>query len=824
MSSERMPRKALAAAGLAISLLLVELLADGTTIGSASLTDFIGTWSYHLLMGAAVVIVVARVVLIRDHRVAWSLIALGLVAWNAGDIFYYAVLAGDPSPPFPSPGDGLYLFLYVGFLGGLRTMGGGVRSAGPVSLALVVCVLGMASIWSWLVFGGVLETAVGGTAAVATTAAYPLLDLFLLASALIAVAARGWRLDRSFALLILGFGLMALADLIYAEQVAAGTYVDGAILDGLWPAGALAIAFAGWVPAGEPRTGISGDVLVPVLTTSAAGIATTLLIWDHFDRMATVTAVLASVTLVAALVQLTLLFRDRNRAHAEALEVESIRSASLEAALDCVVTIDSRGIVSEWNHAARRTFGFRKEEAIGHHMADLIIPPEDRDGFRHGMARMRSTGEAPILDKRIEVTASHARGGTFPIEMAVTRVRDDPPVFTAFIRDISDRRRREEENERLAAIVRSSEDAIVSKNLSGVVTAWNAGAEALYGYTADEAIGKPLEDLIVPPDRAGEAQAVSDSVASGGSSAIVSQRLTKNGDRREVSIRAFPIRNLAGVIIGVSVSAHDITDRHRREAKEHEDTDRRLWRRRIEEALAHDHLVFWGQPVIDVASGDLHHRELLIRMEFEGRIITPNEFLPHAESSELITEIDHWAVARGVELGFQSPVAINLSARSLSNPRLIDLIRRNLDSAGTPPVNVLFEITETAVAENLEAARVLVEQLRSLGCGVALDDFGTGYGSFTYLKHLPVTELKIDMSFIRGLTENDLDQRVVQSILMVANTFEMETVAEGVEDAKTLELLRSMGVDLVQGYYLGRPAPMEREKVAPAMTGRVVTS
>ena len=79
---------------------------------------------------------------------------------------------------------------------------------------------------------------------------------------------------------------------------------------------------------------------------------------------------------------------------------------------------------------------------------------------------------------------------------------------------------------------------------------------------------------------------------------------------------------------------------------------------------------------------------------------------------------------------------------------------------------------------------------RSLGCGVALDDFGTGYGSFTYLKHLPVTELKIDMSFIRGLVGNDLDQRVVQSIVMVAKTFEMETVAEGVEDEETLSLLQ----------------------------------
>ena len=375
------------------------------------------------------------------------------------------------------------------------------------------------------------------------------------------------------------------------------------------------------------------------------------------------------------------------------------------------MTINDRGIVSEWNDAARRTFGYRADAAIGRPISELIMSPGDRDTHLKGMETMRATGVAPIVGRRVEVTATHARGGTFPIEMAITRVQD-PPLFTAFMRDISDRRRREEENERLAAIVRSSEDAIISKDLHGVVTAWNGGAEALYGYTPGEALGRSLESLIVPPDRVGEAAEITEGAMHGDPAALLTQRLTKNGELREVSIRSFPIRNLEGEIIGVSASAHDITERRLREATERVDTDRRLWRRRIKEALAHDDLVFWAQPVFDLA-GALHHRELLIRMELDGRTVPPGEFLPHAETSELISEINRWAVVHGIGLARQSPVAINLSARSLSAPRLIDLISRTLEEVGVPAARILFEITETAAAENIDAARALVEQLRA---------------------------------------------------------------------------------------------------------------
>lgn len=813
--SLRWPLLAAAAPAAVFGVLLLSLT---TELWSGLVSRVIADAAYYALMIGAVGLVLARVLLRRDLRVAWGLIGFGLLAWTAGDAYY--AIASPTS--YPSIGDGLYVVLYIALLGGLRALGGRVQVSGFVSVALLAPVLGMSAIWSWLVFDGVLSTSEGSTAAVATAASFPMLDLLLLTSAFIAVAARGWRLDASFASLIGGLVLIGAGDLIYTVQVNGGTYSDGTALHAIWPAGALAVAFAAWLPSGLSAEGIRGDKLVPVLATVAAAVATCLLVADHFTRMGTLTVILASATLIAVIAQVFFLFRGRERASSEALSAKEVHVVSVEAALDCVVTIDGQGLVREWNEASHRTFGYTREEALGREVVELILPISVRQDHRMGMQRLHATGVGPILDKRMEVMACHARGGQFPVELAVTRVQAEPPMYTAFMRDITERRRRDEENGRLAAIVRSSEDAILSKDLDGIVTAWNAGAERLYGYLASEVIGTEITDLMIPPDRAEEAAVITRALRKGLPLSFETQRVSKSGELLDVSLRSFPVRSLDGRVIGGSVSAHDITDLRRREEQQWRDSEGKLWRRRTEEALANDRLVFWGQPVVDASTGALHHHELLIRMELEGETISPDKFLPHAERTNLIAEIDHWAVATGVRLGHERPVAINLSAKSLSNPRLISRIREELKASNTDPAHVLFEITETAAAENLAAAQSLVEQLTELGCGVALDDFGTGYGSFTYLKHLPVTQIKIDMSFIRGLVDDEADQRVVRSIIMTADNFEVQTVAEGVEDAATMSLLREMGIELLQGYYIGRPSPLDARAGFQELTSQAV--
>ena len=126
-----------------------------------------------------------------------------------------------------------------------------------------------------------------------------------------------------------------------------------------------------------------------------------------------------------------------------------------------------------------------------------------------------------------------------------------------------------------------------------------------------------------------------------------------------------------------------------------------------------------------------------------------------------------------------------------------------------PAGNLIFEITETAVADHLDAAREFAMRLRALGCAFALDDFGVGHGTFTYLKHLAVDYLKIDLQFVRDLLTDDANRQVVQAIIGVARQFEIKTIAEGVEDQATLDELRRMGVDYAQGYWIGRPVPLD---------------
>ena len=185
----------------------------------------------------------------------------------------------------------------------------------------------------------------------------------------------------------------------------------------------------------------------------------------------------------------------------------------------------------------------------------------------------------------------------------------------------------------------------------------------------------------------------------------------------------------------------------------------------------------------------------------------PNQFLPPAERFGLAPAIDRWVVTRAARLAREQKVEVNLSAHSLGDRSLTAFIETQLEASGADPANLVFEITETAAAGDLVQAGKLAERLIELGCRFALDDFGTGYGSFTYLKHLPVSYIKIDMQFVCDLVSNPSDRQVVKSIVDVARNFEIETIAEGVESQETLTQLAELGVDYAQGYHIGRPAP-----------------
>jgi EAL domain-containing protein (putative c-di-GMP-specific phosphodiesterase class I) len=193
-----------------------------------------------------------------------------------------------------------------------------------------------------------------------------------------------------------------------------------------------------------------------------------------------------------------------------------------------------------------------------------------------------------------------------------------------------------------------------------------------------------------------------------------------------------------------------------------------------------------------------------------GELIPPCTFLPAAEQYGLIGDIDRWVIAQAIALAADGrSVHVNLSAQSVADRGLLASIERQLHQTGTDPGNLVFELTETALMDDINTGERFAHGLAKLGCAVALDDFGTGFGSFTHLKRLPVKVLKIDIEFVRNLTTSTSDQHLVKAMVNLALGFGQQTIAEGVEDAQTLELLREYGVDFAQGFHLGRPAPID---------------
>jgi PAS domain S-box-containing protein len=287
--------------------------------------------------------------------------------------------------------------------------------------------------------------------------------------------------------------------------------------------------------------------------------------------------------------------------------------------------------------------------------------------------------------------------------------------------------------------------------------------------------------------------------------------LRPDGTEVWASVNITPVREPDGTVDVLFGQMVDITERKAREASLQAQLAEVAGLGEIRRAFEEDRFELHAQPIVDLATGETVQRELLIRMRSrDGKLIPPGDFLPAAEKHGAIRDIDRWVIAAGADIAARGiDVEINISAASIGDPGLIADIEDELARTGADPSRLVFEITETALVEKTEVAVALAEHLRKLGCRFALDDFGSGYGGFHYLKHLPMDFLKIDREFIRDARTSEGDQHVIRAIVGLAKGFGLQTIAEGVEDQETLELLREFGVDHVQGFHIGRPAPME---------------
>ncbi len=235
----------------------------------------------------------------------------------------------------------------------------------------------------------------------------------------------------------------------------------------------------------------------------------------------------------------------------------------------------------------------------------------------------------------------------------------------------------------------------------------------------------------------------------------------------------------------------------------------------VRKAISNDWFELYLQPIVNLSDFSNSHYEVLLRLtDNTGETHSPANFVPAAESSGLIHKLDFWVVDHALSLLEQLPLnhanislSINLSGDGLETPALLELIKNKLAYHSINPSRIMFELTETAAVKDVQKTRETIAKLRAIGCRFAIDDFGTGFSSFNYIKNYPVDYIKIDGMFIQNLVNEPTDQILVKSMVDIAHNLGKKVVAEYVENQETVDLLRTYGVDYVQGYHLGKPMP-----------------
>ena len=489
------------------------------------------------------------------------------------------------------------------------------------------------------------------------------------------------------------------------------------------------------------------------------------------------------------------------------------QAALLDEVGVAVIATDPEGRITHFNRGAEHLYGWTSTEALGRDGAALISPPGTIE-----VSQFRRSG-----DTETQLTVCRKDGSRFPASLR-SRERVDaegrPAGRINVSVDVSERVASERAllaaRNYMQALADSIGEGLMTIDTEGRVIYMNEAAEQLFGWSQDALRGRVMHEVVHAHRPDGSEFPIEDCpiihARRGRQTVRVEDDLFFHRDGRPVPVAytASPFETEDGVE-GCVVVFEEISERKAHEENLQREADKLLWIGRIQDALAEDRFMLYAQPIVDLHSHEAVQHELLLRMQAEnGEVIPPGSYLPIAEEYGLIDDIDRWVIERGTAVAATGrPVQINLSAQSVGDQAVLGHIETCIEKNRIDPAHLVFEITETAILSDVDAARAFAERLRALGCKLALDDFGTGYGGFTYLKQLPLDFLKIDIQFVRDLATNPGSRHVVEAVVSLAAGFGLQTVAEGVEDGETYDLLGALGVDLAQGYHIARPGPLE---------------
>jgi len=546
--------------------------------------------------------------------------------------------------------------------------------------------------------------------------------------------------------------------------------------------------------------------------------------------------------------------------------------AVVNGALDAIVTINSNGEIVEFNPAAERIFGYQFDQVRGKVLSEVIIPPSLRSAHHRGHQHFVATGDKRIFDKRIELTAMRSDGSEFPVELILTSLDNSgAPLVTGFMRDITAYKSAEEEINKLAffePLTGLPNRRLFLDRLSQAFS--HVAREKSYGAilfidldhfkSINDTRGHDVGDqlLIQVADRIKRQLRAEDTVSRLGGDEFVILLQNVNSDLETAQLYAHEVAekllhtiampyHLNGVLhhntssIGVCLfDGHEIkqdellkrADAAMYQAKDKGrntlcfyDPDMQLAVERkvklhtdLRSALELNQLSLHYQIQVD-SQRRVIGAEGLLRWNIPNvGLISPAEFIPIAEETGLILPIGTWVIETACKqlkawertnFAQDLRLAINVSAKQFRQPNFVNEIKNIIKKTEANPNRLKIELTESVVIDDAEDTALKMHQLRALGVRFSMDDFGTGYSSLTYLKNLPLTQIKIDQSFVRDVDIDASDAEIVKAIILMAQALDLNVIAEGVETEEQFALLSQYGCKQFQGYLFSKPVDID---------------
>jgi diguanylate cyclase (GGDEF)-like protein/PAS domain S-box-containing protein len=551
-------------------------------------------------------------------------------------------------------------------------------------------------------------------------------------------------------------------------------------------------------------------------------------------------------------------FIERRRAEDELRRSGDRIRAILDNVADGIVTVDERLTVRSYNPAAERLFGYPSEEVVGKDFTRLIAEAYRQEIKPQLRGYLRARDHENTISSH-ETSGLRKDGSTFPLEFNVGRLGVQRLVIGS-LRDVSERKAETEAleyralhdpltglpnrtflRERLEETIRAGERemkpcAVLLLDLDGFKSVNDALGHSA-GDRLLQQVGQRIRKVLRKADTVARFGGDEFAVLPWGATdvpraVLIAEKILQAVDT-PFSIEDQPVD--VAVSIGISVfpeHADDAEALMRRADvamyaakrarsgfsiystdQEGGETDGKLpLIGKLRYAIDQFELLLHYQPIVSSADGRPAKVEALVRWGHPSHgLLPPDDFIPSAEQTDLIKPLTAWVLNEAIgqvhawsRAGIDIGVSVNLSARNLLDDELPDAVAQLLRTWQVPPEKLSLEITErTIIASEAEPT---LQRLRAIGVQISVDDFGIGYSSLAYLKRLPIAEIKIDKSFVQDMATNWDGAAIVRSTIDLGHNLGLKVVAEGVEDAQTVELLREYGCDLIQGFHISRPA------------------